>query len=306
MGAADAIKGFAQARESAFFKMEQEVDLQRHHSRLVNAGRLEQMAGANLRPRRMRTFEESVVAFEVLPEVLQQQARLDDPTAAARREFIKKIRGMPSRLSDAEMLQYRSTVYGVASTVGHIPRMHMGRLRWTAGMEASAEAARAGQSSMLQLPPEALEVGQRISSAGTRSVIYGTMLAVVGMGLATTLIARSQGIRNEDDLRERMQSWWAPVGDHAQQHIVPWRLWLQERVGRAPSSAAAASASSIPDQSPSSSAALIHPEQSSATASHSQVDAPAAVLSSTAIGSLELWPQLSGQKSPEQSDPKLV
>ena len=43
----------------------QEVDLQRHHSRLVNAGRLEQMAGANLRPRRMRTFEESVVAFEV-------------------------------------------------------------------------------------------------------------------------------------------------------------------------------------------------------------------------------------------------
>ena len=78
----------------------------------------------------------------------------------------RKIRGMPSRLSDAEMLQYRSTVYGVASTVGHIPRMHMGRLRWTAGMEASAEAARAGQSSMLQLPPEALEVGQRISSAG--------------------------------------------------------------------------------------------------------------------------------------------
>ena len=44
----------------------QEVDLQRHHSRLVNAGRLEQMAGANLRPRRMRTFEESIVAFEVL------------------------------------------------------------------------------------------------------------------------------------------------------------------------------------------------------------------------------------------------
>ena len=27
--------------------------------------------------------------MQVLPEVLQQQARLDDPTAAARREFIK-------------------------------------------------------------------------------------------------------------------------------------------------------------------------------------------------------------------------
>ena len=73
---------------------------------------------------------------------------------------------MPARLTDAEMLQYRSTVYGVASTVGHIPRMHMGRLRWTAGMEAAEEAARSGRAGMLQLPPEALEAGRRISSAG--------------------------------------------------------------------------------------------------------------------------------------------
>ena len=51
----------------------QEVDLQRHHRRLVNAGRLEQMAGANLRPRRMRTFEESVVAFEVTAPYMEQQ-----------------------------------------------------------------------------------------------------------------------------------------------------------------------------------------------------------------------------------------
>lgn len=74
---------------------------------------------------------------------------------------------MPARLTDAEMLQYRSTVYGVASTVGHIPRMHMGRHRWTAGMEAAEEAARSGRAGMLQLPPEALEAGQRITSAGS-------------------------------------------------------------------------------------------------------------------------------------------
>ena len=78
----------------------------------------------------------------------------------------RKIRGMPSRLTDAEMLQYRSTVYGVASTVGHIPRMHMGRHRWTAGMEAAEEAARSGRVGMLRLPPEALEAGQRVTSAG--------------------------------------------------------------------------------------------------------------------------------------------
>ncbi len=102
-------------------------------------GKIENAAGANLKPRRHKTFEESIKAFEVghtnllyrtytdtklqsalllhtvtcyycspsarrpvktsaslsllgvqvLPEVLQQQARLDDPGAAARREIIR-------------------------------------------------------------------------------------------------------------------------------------------------------------------------------------------------------------------------
>ncbi|KAK9824804.1 hypothetical protein WJX74_010201 [Apatococcus lobatus] len=278
MGAADVLKGFAQARESAFFKMEQEVDLQRHHSRLVNAGRLEQMAGANLRPRRMRTFEESVVAFEVLPEVLQQQARIEDPTAASRREFVKKIRGMPSRLTDAEMLQYRSTVYGVASTVGHIPRMHMGRHRWTAGMEA----AQAGRAGMLQLPPEALEAGQRVTSAGARSAVYGTMLAV---------------------------SIWAPVGHHAQQHIVPWRLWLQEKVGRVSPSAAAVSAATIPSSlsgsSPAISSELIHPHESTSQGPEHGTAFDLSTSATQQTSDLEPWPRLHRPADP-QHPPKNV
>lgn len=66
--------------------------------------------------------------------------------------------------------------------------------------------------------------------AGARSAVYGTMLAVVGVGLAGTLIARSLDIRSAADLQERMQTMWAPVGNHAQQHVVPWRLWLQVKV----------------------------------------------------------------------------
>lgn len=151
----------------------------------------------------------------VLPEVLQQQARLDDPQAAARRDFIRwapckallhhwrvlpcppvpplsavqvlfkpaslagwaelsfsahwrlqpveqshlaghfelsctsphtstacpptqavtshtpgcrRIKAMPAKLSEAELIRYRSSVYGVAATVGHVPRMHLGEL----------------------------------------------------------------------------------------------------------------------------------------------------------------------------------
>ncbi|KAL3143705.1 hypothetical protein ABBQ38_002499 [Trebouxia sp. C0009 RCD-2024] len=120
------LKAMATARESAFFKQEQEADLQRYCTRLISMGQIENTAGANLKPRRHTTFEESVKAFEVLPEVLQQQARLDDPGAAARREIIRRIRGMPTKLSEAEMLKYRSTIYGVAAHVGHVPKMHLG------------------------------------------------------------------------------------------------------------------------------------------------------------------------------------
>lgn len=45
--------------------MLQEADLARHRSRMVSEGRLEDIAGANLRPRRHLTMEESVQTFEV-------------------------------------------------------------------------------------------------------------------------------------------------------------------------------------------------------------------------------------------------
>ena len=35
---------------------------------------------------------------------------------------------MPAKLSEAELIRYRSRVYGVAATVGHVPRMHLGKL----------------------------------------------------------------------------------------------------------------------------------------------------------------------------------
>ena len=118
----------------------QEADLQRYRTQLISMGKIENAAGANLKPRRHKTFEESIKAFEVghiyllfktftdtklqsrllhivtccccppsacrplkmsatssllgvqvLPEVLQQQARLDDPGAAARREIIRSV-----------------------------------------------------------------------------------------------------------------------------------------------------------------------------------------------------------------------
>ena len=44
----------------------QEADLQRYRTRLVSMGKIENAAGANLKPRRHKTFEESIKAFEVV------------------------------------------------------------------------------------------------------------------------------------------------------------------------------------------------------------------------------------------------
>lgn len=43
----------------------QEADLQRYRTRLISMGQIENAAGANLKPRRHKTFEESIKAFEV-------------------------------------------------------------------------------------------------------------------------------------------------------------------------------------------------------------------------------------------------
>ena len=54
--------------------------------------RVQIMAGARLHPRRDAAMSDSVRAFEVLPEIMQQAARVNDPHAAARREFIRCTR----------------------------------------------------------------------------------------------------------------------------------------------------------------------------------------------------------------------
>ena len=91
---------------------------QRHAKRLARSGQIKEIAGAFLRPRRELTFEESMQTYEVgacvlcectlhdclqelpgvtccghqvLAEILQQGARIDDPDAAARQEFVRCV-----------------------------------------------------------------------------------------------------------------------------------------------------------------------------------------------------------------------
>lgn len=42
--------------------------------------------------------------------------------------FLRRIRAAPIKLSEAELSKYRSTIYGVAAHVGHVPKMSFGEL----------------------------------------------------------------------------------------------------------------------------------------------------------------------------------
>ena len=50
------------------------------------------------------------------------------------------MRGSPSKLTDAELARYRTTVYGMAAAMGRVPRMSFGRDRY--GMAAAAVQVR--------------------------------------------------------------------------------------------------------------------------------------------------------------------
>lgn len=98
---------------------------QRHAKRLARSGQIKEIAGAFLRPRRELTFEESMQTYEVdacylckctvpkdlgtslnytrcghqvLAEILQQGARIDDPDAAARQEFVRCVQMCSSKM----------------------------------------------------------------------------------------------------------------------------------------------------------------------------------------------------------------
>ena len=83
---AHVLRGYGQAREGAYFKHEQEADLQRHRTRLVKEGRLSEeeaeQANAAHRQRQQASLEECAQQFEVLGEIHAQQARVVDPQAA--------------------------------------------------------------------------------------------------------------------------------------------------------------------------------------------------------------------------------
>ncbi|BDA49223.1 hypothetical protein COCOBI_13-3330 [Coccomyxa sp. Obi] len=219
------ITRYAIARENGFFKVEQEADIQRHRQRLINQGHIENIAAGAFGPRRQQTLEQSAQTFEVLAEVLQQQIRLDDPTAAARQEFERKVRGQLPALTEAELQQYRSALYGVAAAVGHAPKMSLaGRHRYGALYAASGGGPPARTPPMT---PQAREAARRAFTAGARSLFYGSALGIGGVLLLGSLALRAMDIRSTADFKARAQQAANPLAQSLRDGLLPLKSRMQ-------------------------------------------------------------------------------
>ena len=127
---------------------------QRHAKRLARSGQIKEIAGAFLRPRRELTFEESMQTYEVgawfstectaldqlgeflqlyllrtqvLAEILQQGARIDDPDAAARQEFVRCAHS--GSLTCFAVRSLAALCSGVLSVTGCLLPGHVGVMR---------------------------------------------------------------------------------------------------------------------------------------------------------------------------------
>ncbi|KAK9918900.1 hypothetical protein WJX75_007942 [Coccomyxa subellipsoidea] len=218
------ITRYAVARENGFFKVEQEADIQRHRQRLINQGHIEDIAAGAFGPRRQQTLEQSAETFEVLAEVLQQQARLDDPTAAARQVFERKVRGELPALTEAEMQRYRSALYGVAAAVGHAPKMSLaGRHRYGALYAASGAPPPVRTDT-----PQAREAARRAFTAGARSLLYGSALGIGGVILLSSLALRAMDVRSPADFKLRVQEAANPFAQSLKSSLQPLKARLQD------------------------------------------------------------------------------
>lgn len=224
------LHGFGAARESAYFKLENEADVASRRQQLKDTGKLrsdEQIEDSNC-SQPVEHFKDSLSSYEVLPEVLQAQTRVDDPIALKRRQYERRIRGEPPPPSLEDLLKVRSAL-GAGAMVAHLPKVSFGRSRWQ-HMQSEGSASSLVPS-RTQLSPEAVEVARRTYIAGLRSLVYGTAAACVVLTLGGSWILNSIG----DDktlLTSRLQ----PIADFMKALTAPIKQTAIAWVGNSASS----------------------------------------------------------------------
>ncbi|GMH33188.1 hypothetical protein BSKO_01022 [Bryopsis sp. KO-2023] len=224
---ANILGNMAYAQEGSYFKKEQEAELHKFVERLKKEGRLNFDSG-NRSPPRNISYQQSMVAFEVLPEILQQAARLDVPRAALEQEFIRRVKGIPPPVTAAEFARWKANA-GMAALNALAPtaRVNLGRNKFAQarnGFEMNAAYAKA-------MSPEAKEAARREFMVAMRSLVYGSMVGTLGLVSLATFVCYRNGITSVDDMHQKLRAWASPMGSSAQEWMRPFQDWSQRAWG---------------------------------------------------------------------------
>lgn len=164
------------AREGAYFKQEQEAAVQLRRRELQRAGKLAPDAarldgGAASASAAAAARGRSQGAYEVGMEILQQQARIDDPDAWVRKQRSYRVRGEAPMPSDGETMRARRQIRAWGQPLGHMTALSMsGRGRFHVPRGQKYEYA----MRVAEVPSEGQEAAQRAYRAGVRALLYGT------------------------------------------------------------------------------------------------------------------------------------
>jgi len=207
---------YGYAREQAYFKTEQEADLQNlRRKRLAERqgidGEVDEEAASNGEGDRLHSERH----FEVGMEILQQQARIHDPNAAARKEYDRRVKGAPAGLSPEELRKYRLAATSVAGMSPAVPRMsrrqHYGHV--------FPQNSAASQLATRGLSPEAQELAQRTYATGVRSLIYGSLLGAIGATFLVGFTLHTWEIHSKEDAKRVLEGWTAPLADRMRERF---------------------------------------------------------------------------------------
>jgi hypothetical protein len=171
--------------------------------------------------------------LQVLPEVMAARARVDDPHAARRKEFERRIKGEAAPATPEELRRYRAASIGVGASGGAlIPQVSLsGRNRYNiTPMPASTSLAPPRQMS-----PQEIEVARRSFLAGMRSLAYGSLL-VAGLLLAGgSFAARSFGAGPPGEFHAQVKETLEPASRRLKTLVSPLKAkaegWLRPSDG---------------------------------------------------------------------------
>jgi hypothetical protein len=185
-------------------------------------------------------LHKSELKYQVLPEVLQAQTRIDEPNAARRKQYeLRNLKGGAAPPTEEELRRYRlQHMSALSSFSGAIPRLSLGgrnRYNPLPTVEMGQDVAGRTQPLVKQvkpLPPEVAEAAKRTFLVGLRALTYGSLLGLGILAFGTTFLIQASGSEPfQRNVRESVRSAVQPLGQKIRQTLQPWRIWAQEKLG---------------------------------------------------------------------------